>query len=164
MTTTDILCTWTGEAFVPRPGFHAKRANEAFGAGEMVVMNVENERSMRSHRHYFASIKDAWDNLPERYALTQWAASPVHLRKYALIRTGHYNSTSYPCATQAEAQRWAANMRPIDEFGVVTARDAVVTRYEAKSQSVKAMGPKEFQKSKTDVLEWLDVLLRGEAA
>ena len=164
MTTTDILCTWTGEAFVPRPGFHAKRANEAFGAGEMVVMNVENERSMRSHRHYFASIKEAWDNLPERHALAPWAQSPEHLRKYALIRTGYCDIITHPCATQAEAFRWAAIIRPMDEFGLVTTRDAVVTRYVAKSQSVKAMGSKEFQKSKTDVLEWLDVLLRGEAA
>jgi hypothetical protein len=47
----------------------------------------------------------------------------------------------------------AAFVRPTDDFAIVTATGATVTVWTAKSQSVKAMGGKDFQVSKQAVLD-----------
>lgn len=159
-----VQCAFDGNAFVPTNGFHLRRAREAFGEGEIVALSVENERSMRSHRHYFAQLHDLWLNLPERHATAPWAQSSEHLRKYALIRTGYADSQSFPCSTAAEAQRWASRLRPLDEFSVIVVEGPTVVRFSAKSQSVKAMGNKVFQESKTKVLEFVEAMLAEEAA
>ena len=44
-------------------------------------------------------------------------------------------------------------MKPLDDFAVIVTSDATVTVYTAKSQSLKAMGKKVFQKSKDSVLD-----------
>jgi hypothetical protein len=129
-----------------------------------VILHAEHERSMRSHRHYFSALADLWDTLPERYATEQWAQSTEHLRKYALIKTGYCDTTTLVCKSDAEAQRVAAFMRPIDEFSIVLAKGATVVRYTAKSQSVKAMGNADFQQSTADVLAFCDALVQDAAA
>ncbi|WP_234840443.1 hypothetical protein [Sinorhizobium meliloti] len=58
--------------------------------------------------------------------------------------------------------RLAAFIRPIDAFSVVDVKEATVTRYVAKSQSMKAMGKQDFQESKTAVLDFLDDLIGVE--
>ena len=55
--------------------------------------------------------------------------------------------------------RLAAAIRPLAEFNVVVVRDAAVIRFEAKSQSVKAMGAKDFQASKDAVLGAAEALV-----
>lgn len=165
MSDSPISCIFDGESFRPSSPFHMARARDAFGAGELVMLSVENERSMRSHRHYFASIREAWLNLPESAALEPWAASPEHLRKWALIKTGHHDTQAFPCTSAAEAMRWAERLRPLDGFSVVVPRGDTVLRFTAQSQSVKAMGARPFQESKTRVLDYLDDLIgtpRGE--
>ena len=62
-------------------------------------------------------------------------------------------------ANKAEAQRIASFVRPLDEFAVVTVREATVAVYTAKSQSARAMGRATFQKSKTDVLDALSEMI-----
>jgi hypothetical protein len=47
----------------------------------------------------------------------------------------------------------------MDDFAVVIVREAVVLVWTAKSQSVKAMGAKDFQQSKSDVLDFLADLI-----
>lgn len=164
MSAALIQCTWDGEAFRPQTAFMARRAREAFGAGEIIVLHAEEERSMRSHRHYFAQLHDFWASLPESAAMEQWAQSPEHFRKYLLIRTGFCETVTYPCESKAEAVRLAAALRPVDEFSIVLARGDTVVRYVAKSQSVKHMGAADFQRSKTAVLEAAERMLAGEAA
>ena len=46
----------------------------------------------------------------------------------------------------------AAFVKPMDEFAIVTVSEAVVNVWTAKSQSVKAMGKKDFQASKDAVM------------
>jgi hypothetical protein len=152
-------CVFDGAAFVPTTAFHLRRAAEEFGAGEVVMLQAEHERSMRSHRHYFAMLHDFWMSLPERHASAPWAQSAEHLRKYLLILAGYSDSQSFPCTTAAEAQRWATRLRPLDEFSVIVVEGSTVVRFTAKSQSVKAMGAKVFQESKTAVLERGEQLL-----
>ena len=138
---------WNGEAMVALNG---KRADEHFTIGERYVLAEHQDRSLRSHNHYFASVAEAWKNLPEHLAAQFPTAE--HLRKYALIKAGYYDSHSIVCASRAEALRVAAFIRPMDEFAIVTVTEAQVTRYTAQSQSKRAMGKKVFQESKDDVL------------
>jgi hypothetical protein len=48
----------------------------------------------------------------------------------------------------------AAFVRAQDDFAVVAVSDAVLTVYTAKSQKLSAMGKRDFQASKTAVLDY----------
>lgn len=95
----------------------------------------ENQRSPQSHNHEFAFVAEAWRNLPERFKDQPWAQSSEHLRKFALIKTGFCDTQTYACASAAEAARWAANLRPLDEYSIVSIQGATVFRFTARSQS-----------------------------
>lgn len=151
-----ILFEWDGEAMVPRKGF-AKRCDEQFTVHEVYRMEVCEERSMVSHRHFFAAIHEAWMNLPE--ALGERFATPEHLRKYALIKTGFRDERSFACSSKAEALRLAAFLQPFDDYAVVVVHESTVIAYTAKSQSMKAMGKKDFQRSKDAVLGYCAELI-----
>ncbi|MVA98881.1 hypothetical protein GN330_16660 [Nitratireductor sp. CAU 1489] len=165
MAEAPILYQWDGEAMIPAAQHWARQADRQFVVGERYRMVEHHDRSANSHRHFFACIHDAWQNLPDRM-LEQYPTSE-HLRKKALIWKGYRDERSIVCASAAEAQRVAAFVKPMDDFAVVTVKDAVVRVWTAKSQSVKAMGRKEFQDSKSDVLDFVDDLLgveRGDTA
>lgn len=127
--------------------------------GEVYHLAPWEDRSMVSHRHEFAFIKSAWSSLPERFGDQPWAASPEHLRKYALIRTKWCNTQTFACGSKAEAMRWAQNLRPLDEYSIVTTEGSTVFRFTAMSQSRRSMGGKAFQKSKQDIIEFLEDLI-----
>lgn len=148
---SPILFAWTGDSFVPASAFWAKKADAQYVIGQRYELIEHKERSSNSHRHFFASVHEAWQNLSEAYA-EQFPTSE-HLRKYALIKSGFHDSHSMTCTSKSEALRLAAFIRPTDEFAVVTVSGATVTRYVAKSQSMRAMGKEEFQRSKTAVLD-----------
>lgn len=157
-----LVCTWNGEAFEPVGRFR-KVADAHYVIGERYALVEHHERSSATHRHYFAAINEAWQSLPERMS-AQFATSE-HLRKFALVRTGYHDSHSIVASSKTEALRLAAFIRPVDEFAIVTVEGATVTRFTAKSQSMKAMGGKTFQESKQKVLDYIDDLLgvaRGE--
>lgn len=141
---------WTGEGFEPLPGF-GKVADRQFVVGERYTLAVIEDRSNASHRHEFAWLREAWLNLPEK--LAEEFASPDHMRKAALIDAGFYHESVIDAGTNAAALRVAAFIKAMDEFSVVIVRGAVVVRRWAKSQSYRAMGKAEFQKSKTAIME-----------
>ena len=149
-----IYFYWDGEAMVPRV---RRAADLTFVVGETYPMKVEEERSSNSHRHYFAAVNEAFHNLPE--SLVQDFPTPEHLRRYALIKAGICDSQTLVCASAAEARRVAAFMKPLDEFSIVTVNAGTITRYTAKSQSIRAMGKKEFQESKDKVLDVLSAMI-----
>lgn len=156
-----VECMFDGRAFIPTSEFHSRRARENFAEGEVVLMQAENARSMRSHRHYFAALHDLWNTLPERFALEPWAQSTEHFRRWLLIRAGYSETQTYHCETKAEAGRLAAALRPLAEFSIIVARGQVVLRFMAKSQSVKAMGADDFQRSKDAVLSLAEIVVSG---
>ncbi len=171
MSTLPILVEWDGEAFQPAGSLHKKRANEQYVVGERYTMDVLEQRSAESHRHYFAAIHEAWQNMPER--LGEKFASSEHLRKFALIKAGFRDERSITCSSKAEANRLAVFIRPLDDFAVVTVVGATVTMYTAKSQSMRAMGKVDFAASKDAVLDVIarmigtsaeDLAKAGEAA
>ena len=117
--------------------------------GEMYLIEVEEQRSAKSHRHYFAALKNAWQNLPED--LSEKFPTVEHLRHYALIMEGFRDDRHIVADTERQAQMIAAFVEPIDEFSAVEVSGRVVHIWKAKSQSEKAMGAEVFQRSKDAV-------------
>lgn len=148
--------TWTGEAMIPARGF-AKRCDAEFIVGVVYHLEAMEERSAASHRHYFAAVNEAWQNLPE--TMVEQFPTSEHLRKWCLIRAGYHQSRDIVVSSKAEAQRLAAFIKPMDSYAVVVARAAVVTVYTAESQSQKAMGKERFQESKDAVLSLLAAMV-----
>lgn len=151
-----LTFAWDGDVMAPVASCR-RAANEAFVVGERYRMEVVEERSQRSHSHYFASIHEMWASLPDDKAVH--FQTPEHLRKFALIRCGYSDQRQIVCASKAEAQRVAAFVRPLDEYAVVTTHEAVVSVFTAQSQSRKAMGHKAFQESKDKVLDYIAGLI-----
>lgn len=151
-----VAFDWDGDNMVPRR-HHRKLCDEQYVIGQVYILIPLEERSAKSHRHYFACVNEAWINLPETAG--DRFPTATHLRKYALIRTGYRDERTITCGSKAEALRVAAFIKPLDEFAVITVDHATVTVYTAKSQSEKAMGKLRFQESKDKVLGYLaDVL------
>lgn len=154
MTIPPLGWHWDGEHATPlRP----RLADQHLTVGETYVFVEHQERSQASHNHYFALLADLWGNLPDDM-LAEYPNAEA-FRKKLLVRAGYADERSFVCASKAEAQRFAAFLRPMDEYAVVVVREAVVRVYTAQSQSRKAMGAKVFQESKEKVLDAARALL-----
>lgn len=161
MTDTPIFCEFQGNWFVPVNDVWLKRAQDAYHDHEKYFITGRAQRSEESHRHYFAAIEEAWNNLPE--AMEEQFPMPEHLRKYALIKTGYRDVRSIVAATEYEAQKIAAFVKPMDEFAAVVVVGNTVHVATAKSQSLKSMGKDVFQASKQDVLDYIAELVGVKA-
>ena len=147
MNAPPMVFTWDGIVMHPR---HPRLADKHFVVGMDYIMVEEEPRSGPSHRQFFACVNEAWKNVPEDMA-ERWPTAE-HMRKWALIQTGYCDETTVVCASRAEALRWVAIARGLDDFCIAVPRDSVVTIYRAKSQSMRAMGKRDFQASKDAVL------------
>jgi hypothetical protein len=99
-------------------------------------------------------------SLPEEIAAR--FRNEEHLRKHALIAGGFCDSTSVPCSTRAEAERWFDVLTRDNPYCIVKIEGNTLIRFTAQSQSMKATGPARFQKSKRAVLDAIDDLLGVE--
>lgn len=156
--TRPVECIWTGEVFKPaNPGQH-RAASARFGEGEVVPLDVAHGRSKVSHDHYFAVVTEAHGTLPE--SLAERFPTPDSLRHYALCKAGYCDVETFVGSSRAEALRLAAFCRAGAKDGVqVVVNGASITRLTPHSQSLKAMGGKVFQESKSAVLETIAGLL-----
>ena len=154
--TAPLTYQWTGEVMEPLPRF-MREANKGFVVGETYRLAEENERSRASHNHFFAAVEESWRNLPED--LAERYPTSEHLRKYALIKSGFADERSIVCASKAEALRIAAFIKPMDDYAIVVASESTVKVFTAKSQSIRAMGEDDFQRSKSAVLDLLASLV-----
>lgn len=152
--TAPLPFRWTGEAMAP---MRRKAADATFVVGQIYRLEAVEERSAASHNHYFAAIAEGWRNLPE--IEMERFPSPDFLRKWCLIKAGYRDERTLVCSSKAEAQRIAAFVKPMDEFAVVTVSESVVRVWTAKSQSMRAMGKADFQKSKDDVLSLIAAMI-----
>lgn len=158
MTVAPIPFRCQAGVMVPVPGF-VDRFEDAYQDGKTYRLVLHEDRSEVSHRHEFAWLREAWQSLPD--AMRRDFPSSEHLRKRALIETGHCDMQDYVCGSRAEAARWAVNLRrELDEYALVIVSEAVVRVFRAKSQAERAMGRAEFQKSKRDILNWVAGLLQ----
>ena len=157
---TPLPMVWDGESLRPASPYWAKRADAEYVIGERYQIAPIEERSAASHAHYFAAVNEVWANLPEE--LAERLPTSEHLRKYALIKCGFADQRQIVCASKAEAQRVAAFIRPMDDYAIVGASEAVVTVWTAQSQSFRAMGKQRFGESKERVLAFLASLIAVE--
>lgn len=159
MTTKPVVYEWDGEAMRPLGHFSAL-CDRQFVEGERYRLGVVEERSRVSHSHYFASVAEAFANLPEAYK-GRWLTDD-DLRKHALIHTGFANPPQhFVTGSKAEAERLARALAKVtDEYAEIAIDGCTVTRLTARSQSYAGMPQKgEFQDSKQVVLEYLAAML-----
>ncbi len=156
MSAPPIPCVYAGGVFTPLKRFH-NIASASYGEGEIIPLVPHQERSRKSHDHYFVCVGQAFDTLPED--LAERFATEDHLRRYALIKTGFRNEAQIVCTSQAEAVRAAVVAKGLDPYCIAVPRDGVLTIYTANSQSLKAMGKERFQASKDAVLAFLAGLI-----
>lgn len=141
---------WDGEVMRPHERFQ-RACNKQYVVGQDYPLIPVEERSMASHRGYFAALTEGWRNLPEDMA--DEFVSPEHLRKFCLIKAGYCNKRSIVCASLEEAGKVAAFIKPLDEFALVTSDFRVVNVYTAQSQALSSMDKATFKKSRDDVLD-----------
>lgn len=146
-----IEARWVGRGFQPSNAA-MEVCQTKLRPWEVVKVTVHQGRSMKSHRHMFPWLQDAWLSLPEEHKDAPWAASPDHLRKWALIKTGFHDIRIISVSDPSDAARVAAFARALDPYAVVVIHGGTVLFYTALSQSMKAMGKDRFQASKTAVL------------
>lgn len=146
---------WDGEHMVPDARY-LPLCHKQFVAGEIYPMVPVENRSMKSHSHYFASINSAWENLPEdiakKYPTTE------SLRAKALVETGFCSELDYVCDTPTKTAYLAKVIRKYSEYSVIKISENVVKVFEPKSQSLASMSAEEFKASKEAVLDWIQAL------
>lgn len=140
--------------------YHARALDKALVVGEVMTWQQVEERSLQSHRHYFAAVHEAWLNLPETISME--FPNSEGLRKYCLIKAGFCTVKKVACRTNREANELTAYLLGLDNFLVCEVSGNVATIYRAESQSMKAMGQKRFQESKQAVLEILSAMIGAE--
>ena len=127
--------------------------------GELVTVIIERGRSMNSHRHQFAFVHEAWQNLPEALQSAPWAETPDTMRKHALIATGFHHSYTLDCGANATAQRIKAQLVRAEAravgYAIGQVRGPILTIWTPESQSMRSMGGKRFQESKSAILDWM---------
>lgn len=151
-----IPFTWDGDAMIPHPRFKTL-CDRQYIIGENYTLVVHEDISSKSRGFFFASLREGWLNLPEEIA--KEFPSPEYLRKKALVETGHATERVVVCDTEVDARRVAALARALSGYSVIIRSGNVVKVFEAKSQSSRAMNKEEFQKSQTDVLDYVSKLI-----
>ena len=152
-----LVWQYDGDNLVPASGYWRRMAAENLVVGQRYRMVEEAERSTVSHNHEFAWLKEAWNSLPDEL-LDQYPNTEI-LRKHGLIEKGYCTMKQHVCASTAEAERLAAILKPYDAYAIVRQRGPVVTVYTAVSQSKRAMGAKQFQESKSALMDFVGDLL-----
>lgn len=166
--TAPMVFRYEGDGqFQAQTAYWRRRADIAYVVGETYEMVEHHDRSQASHNHEFAYIAELYSSIPDRFVNEPWAQSAEHLRKFALIRCRYCDTQTFTCGSKAEAERWARNLRPMDEYSIVTVEGTTVYRFTAQSQSKRAMGGKLFNESKQAIIEFIEDLIgvrKGEEA
>ena len=159
---TLVLWEWDGDHMVPMERFR-HLCDREFVVGERYKLEAVEERSWASHRHQFAWLRTAWENLPEDLCDQPYAHSPDNLRKHALIKTGFCDVSVLEFGSRAAALRAVPKMQLLATIAhgycIVIPRDTSVQILVPHSQSASKMGKEEFARSKQAVLEWVAGLL-----
>ena len=141
-------------------GFQAQGAWDKSKSFEAVYVRSDiADRSPATHNHEFAEIKNLWENIPESLTNMPYAKSPDTLRKHGLIATGHCDVDTIAFDSHSAAKKQApviaAMARRAAGYAIIVARGNLVVCSTPHSQSMKKMGAKAFQQSKSDVLDWV---------
>jgi len=143
---------WKDGVMVPATSYQATRCAERFEDGKRYLLVEHEDRSHKSHSHFFASLREAFNQLP--HDIADDFTSFDHFRSVGLISNGFYHQREFACASREEARRLAAFLRPMAPLSIVAVHEAVVVERTAKSMSYRAMPKGEFQKAKQALIEW----------
>jgi hypothetical protein len=153
MSDVPFQAVWEGDGFKPASPYFQSIADKQYVIGEKYLLTVQQERSVNSHKHYFANLMEAFVNLPERYK-DQFPTFDI-FRAHGLILTGWRDHQVIIYPTNEAAQETAAMFRPrVSDLEIMVVTENTLTILTAKSQSLRAMGKEDFAKSKADVLAW----------
>jgi hypothetical protein len=142
---------------------HPGQLDRYYPEGETTALVEYQHRSDKTHKHEFAFLREAWQQLPEQYA--DEYPNPEALRKKLLIKLGWYHETIIDAGTNAAAMRVAAAMRGRDaDFTYIGVRGGFVIISDAKSQSRRAMDRADFQASKQALLDAVSAMIGVEPA
>lgn len=122
--------------------------------GELYTLDVDQQRSMASHNHYFAALTAAWKNLNEAQ-MEEWPTLEK-FRKFCLIKAGFHDSSTFTCTTEERAHKLAASLQIFidpENYMLFVVDGNVLHIYRAKSQKKKEMGKQVFERSKNAVLD-----------
>jgi hypothetical protein len=160
MREADLIRTvWTGHAFEPDGNFAMAACHDRLGEGQVVLLDLDPDRSKKSHNHQFAFVRTAWDNLPEALTNAPWAKTVETFRKHALIATGHCDTDMIAVGDERRAERVAAFTErmavKMHGYAVTTIEGPCVYCHTPHSQRLKDMGGAKFKQSKQDILEWM---------
>lgn len=133
------------------------RCTDQFEIGKVYRLIQDEERSMASHRHYFACIHEGWLNLPENIA--RRFLNEDHLRAWCLIKAGWSNERDIVCDSINDAGTIGSFIGEREPYVVVVVDGRVVKVFSARSQSVRSMGKEAFQQSKQDVLDLIEAMI-----
>ena len=122
-----------------------------------VVLKDKKARSRKSHDHFFARVAECWDTMPDE--TKERFPSAEHLRKWCLVKSGYCAVRHFVMGSEKDAKTLARAVRYSDSYAVVVVTIDMVSVYTAKSQSVPAMGAKDFQESKDAVFRVISELL-----
>lgn len=143
------------------------RAERQYQDGAEYTLAPVEPRNRAYHSAYFAQLKEAYDNLPERFA-ARWE-NVEHFRKWVLIEEGYYHEKDFTFEgrdAERQARRLATFVRTEDDYAriwVTKANDAppiwkVIIR-KAKSQDHASMKNQEFKDSSGAVLAFATSLI-----
>lgn len=130
--------------------------------GHLYELEIVEGRSSESHRHYFATIAQAWANLPEHLA-DQFPTSE-HLRKWALIKAGWCDQDQIVVDDADVLASLIPFLRRRDEYSIVDVSENVVTVYTARSQAGRSQNKQQFQATKDRVFQILAELIGTDPA
>ena len=142
------------KAMVPEPRFKAL-CERQFAGDETYALGPVEEVSSGSRGHFFASLKESWNSLPEED--TRFP-SIEHLRKRALVQAGWAKHAEYVMDTPKDAKNMARALRNADEYAVIKVSGSVVDIWTAKSIAAGQISGEEFQVVKTKALDWIAAL------
>ena len=159
--TVSAPLQYLGEGQFQATRGHGKRLDKDLVIGEILTWAEVKSRSMASHNHFFAQVEDSWANLPERFALDFPNAET--LRKHALIKTGFCTMQRIVWRDNSEAISACTLVSSMGTYAICDVSGSVVTVWKPESQSMKAMGGKRFQESKSAVLDFISTLIDADA-
>jgi hypothetical protein len=152
-----------GGEFRAPSAFVARLCDRDLVVGEILQWTVaEDERTAKSHKHFFATVKEAWKNLPETFA--DKFPNPESLRKFCLIEASYCTVTVIEARTNLEAVKTATLVTMLDEHARCEINDRFVTIKRAESQNMRAMKKDRFQASKDAVFTILSQLIGTDVA
>lgn len=162
----DVADPKTGEvskalAMLPIERF-AVLAKREFEIGQMYrfgdVVVGGDVRSTQHHKRYFAALRDAFNNLPEKIA-ARWP-TVEHFRHWLLIETNWKDEKEIHCEDETYAKRLATFVRSESPYARIriltnptTGKKTIVMIERAMSQDYGAMDKETFKQSSDAVLD-----------